>query len=419
MGSKKARHEARAALLTPAGIDLGLRPEPARRGSRTRRTQVAGISRVDGDPTVSARLLEALRASGEVARATHGFHTYPAGLHPDAARLLLELAPGPVLDPFCGGGTVLVEAMLAGRDALGLDVSAVALLVARARTARTTEAERTALRTLARQATAAARTRVFQGEPPPAVPPAIAHAYEPQALVELAALADAIGRDEAARAVFSSILVKASRRAGDTRNETVDRARPAGTTATLFHARAREYGRMLEELAALAPPGARVRVHREDAREVRLRDRFGLILTSPPYPGVYDYVALQALRHFWLGIDDTKAEGEEIGSRRSFRFDPAEGARRWREDTARWLRTTSRALLPGGRVVVVVGDGRVGRKPVNSLAAMDEAARAAGLRRLGSATVERYDPGIDVAHLEHAIAWERGGETSPSPERLG
>ncbi len=410
MGSKKARLEARNALLTPAGIDLGLRPEPAAAGKRTAHHQVAGVGRVLGDTALSTVLLDSLRATGEVERATHGFHTYPAGLHPEAARILLGLAPGPVLDPFCGGGTVLVEAMLDGREALGLDVSAVAALVARARTARTTEEARTAIRSQARQVAAQARTQVFHREPPPAVPPAIARAYDPETLVELSAIRDGIGRDEALRAVFSSILIKASRRAGDTRNETVEKPRPAGTTATLFHARAREYGRMLEELEALAPPSGKARVHRDDAREVRLRDRFGLILTSPPYPGVYDYVALQALRHFWLDIDDTKAEHEEIGTRRSFRFDPAEGTRRWREDTAKWVKATTRSLLPGGRLVVMVGDGRIGRKPVNSLAAMEDAARAADLRRLAVATVERFDPGIGVRHLEHAIVWEKPDE---------
>ncbi len=418
MGSKKARLEARNALLTPAGIDLGMRPEPAEAGRRTAKHQVAGVGRVMGDPALSAVLLDALRATGPVDRATHGFHTYPAGLHADAARGLLALAPGPVLDPFCGGGTVLVEAMLAGREALGLDVSAVAALVARARTTRTTEEARTALRSQARQVAAVARTRVFHREPPPAVPPAIAHAYDAETLVELSAIREAIGRDEALRAVFSSILVKASKRAGDTRNETIDKPRPAGTTATLFHARAREYGRMLESLATLAPESGRVRVHRDDAREVRLRDRFGLILTSPPYPGVYDYVALQALRHFWLDIDDTKAEGEEIGTRRSFRFDPAAGTRQWREDTHRWVKATTRALLPGGRLVVMIGDGRIGHKPVNSLAAIEDAARAADLRRLAVATVERYDPGIGVRHLEHAVLWEKPDEAgTPADSR--
>ena len=90
---------------------------------------------VIGDRSLGVALVAALEAADPVDRATHGFHTYPAGMHPDAARGLVAALPGDsVFDPFCGGGTVLVEAMLAGKRAIGRDVSPVALRVARART---------------------------------------------------------------------------------------------------------------------------------------------------------------------------------------------------------------------------------------------------------------------------------------------
>ena len=80
--------------------------------------EVYGV-RTAGDATLAKLLAEALVASGPVDRATHGFHTYPAGLHPDAAKLVIEACPGAVHDPFCGGGTVLIEAVLAGRATSG------------------------------------------------------------------------------------------------------------------------------------------------------------------------------------------------------------------------------------------------------------------------------------------------------------
>ena len=48
----------------------------------------------------------------------HGFHAWPARMHPMTARALIERfsAPGgKVLDPFAGSGTVAIEAMLAGQ----------------------------------------------------------------------------------------------------------------------------------------------------------------------------------------------------------------------------------------------------------------------------------------------------------------
>ena len=67
-----------------------------------------------GDPELSAVLAEAISHSGKIDRATHRFHTYPAGMHPDCAKRPL-LFPGTVHDPFCGGGTVLVEGILRRR----------------------------------------------------------------------------------------------------------------------------------------------------------------------------------------------------------------------------------------------------------------------------------------------------------------
>lgn len=388
----------------PAAVSPEREPGPR----RSRQQEAGPVSRA-GDPTVAAELEAALLERGPVDRVTHPFHTYPAALHPDAARRLLGLGEGPVLDPFCGGGTVLVEALLAGRESLGCDISGVATLVARARTRLTTPEERTALRVSARSAAAHA----LAAPRPPDPPPWVAAAYEPHVYAELHALREAIGKDEGLRAVFSSILVKVSRRASDTRPALLDTPRPPGTAATLFHARAREYARLLDALATAAPPGARARVHREDARELRLKPTQGLVLTSPPYPGVYDYLPMQALRAWWLGLDDRRADGAELGSRRAFHRHRSAALHAWAADTARWVRAAARALRPGGRMVVVVGDGWVHGAPVDAWAPLKLAAEAAGLAWRARATVERWDAGPGVVRPEHAGAWQKpeGRET--------
>jgi SAM-dependent methyltransferase len=126
---------------------------------KTRRTArraefLASASR--GDAELGRALRDALAQDSATERYTHLFHTYPAALHADAARDLLALFPGAsVLDPFCGGGTVLVEARAAGRRALGCDVSPIAVRVARARCAAPDEATLSALRS--RRASFAAR----------------------------------------------------------------------------------------------------------------------------------------------------------------------------------------------------------------------------------------------------------------------
>nr|MDQ4041145.1 site-specific DNA-methyltransferase [Actinomycetota bacterium] len=67
-------------------------------------------------------------------RYTHYLFRYPAKFHPPVAQALLERYTEPgdcVLDCFCGSGTLLVEATVAGRSAVGSDVDPVAAFVSR------------------------------------------------------------------------------------------------------------------------------------------------------------------------------------------------------------------------------------------------------------------------------------------------
>ncbi len=406
MGERRSRRRERLAEEEAARLGMILPTGDDRKQALGQR---AGDARRSGDAELSRRLEAAMRHRERPARATHGFHTYPAGLHPDTARDLLELGDGPVLDPFCGGGTVLVESVLAGREALGLDISPIACLVARTRTARTDEAARTALRGLARRAAEAALHAPPLDGQDPRVPVGIGDWYDPHALGELVVLRDAIGNDDLARAVFSAIVVKASRRESDTSNVRTEGTRPAGTTATLFHRKARELARMFESLEEAAPAGVRARVHREDARHFRTREPFGMALTSPPYPGVYDYVPMQQLRLAWMGADVDAALRAELGPRRAFRADRKRALAAWREDTRRWVRAVARALRDDGRMCVVIGDGNVMERPVDSLGPLDEAASAAGMARIACASVERWDAGVRAVRMEHAVLYERRG----------
>ncbi len=68
---------------------------------------------------------------------THGIHTYVAAMIPSLARQLIEMyvrPGGSVLDPFCGGGAVLVETVRSGRHAYGSDINHLAVLVSKAKT---------------------------------------------------------------------------------------------------------------------------------------------------------------------------------------------------------------------------------------------------------------------------------------------
>lgn len=76
---------------------------------------------------------------GPTDRATHLLHPYPAKLlahipHFFLANRVLSKPGDTVLDPFCGSGTVLLEAILARRNAFGLDVNPLARLISSVKT---------------------------------------------------------------------------------------------------------------------------------------------------------------------------------------------------------------------------------------------------------------------------------------------
>ena len=87
--------------------------------------------------SLSQRIASAAQDNSTVRGWTHNFYRYPARFSPVFVRSVIEAYSEPgdwVIDPFVGGGTTLVEAMTLGRHSLGIDISAVAAFVCRAKT---------------------------------------------------------------------------------------------------------------------------------------------------------------------------------------------------------------------------------------------------------------------------------------------
>ena len=69
---------------------------------------------------------------------THALHLYPARMHPEIARKIIfkyaKDRSNVVLDPFMGSGGVLLEAILHGNNAIGIDVNPFAVLLTKVKT---------------------------------------------------------------------------------------------------------------------------------------------------------------------------------------------------------------------------------------------------------------------------------------------
>jgi hypothetical protein len=92
----------------------------------------------DDEAPVGLRgVAEALRSAKYTSGSTHGFYHYPARFSPDSARAIIEAFSEHgdcVMDPFMGGGTSVIEGLVAGRNVIGVDINALAHFVTSVRT---------------------------------------------------------------------------------------------------------------------------------------------------------------------------------------------------------------------------------------------------------------------------------------------
>lgn len=309
-------------------------------------------------------------------------------MHPSTARGALAACSTQgqrVLDPFCGSGTVLVEAMAAGRTAVGVDASPLAVLIARVRSSVLDEAGRDRLvesaGQIATEAAERARKRVR-----PEIPAWARHEtsrFLPHVALELLGLRelvagtaeDAVGI--ALRICLSSLLVKFMRQP-ELHREAPQRI-GRGVPSKFFAGRAQELARSLAALAQRVPAGTPVpQVHLGDARALDpVPDRsIDLILSSPPYAGTYDYAEHHDVRFLWLGLPREDFDRVQVGARTEELGSPS---KRWQKDRRRWLGEMGRVAKPGATAVLVVGDGVVGNQPEDVAESIRFEAPKAGL----------------------------------------
>lgn len=430
--------------------------KPRQRATERRRalSDIGGEVKTSGDTATCARLTTVLSEDFDADGARihlHGFHTYPARMHPAMARRAIELfspVDSIVLDPFCGSGTVLVEAQLAARSAIGADLNPLAVILAQFKTTRFSKA-------ITRNIAAACKAVVRHADDRRKLRVGATRRYSqqdvslfaPHVLLELDSLRDGIEQLEAGIVadglwlVLSSMLVKLSAQPSDTTLSTTfgassGRARPgssqrsstgkgkteqkkfaAGFAIRLFEQKTRELLERIEfcekVYGAISPDQTKpCRVHQADARTFKAHPpgSIHLVLTSPPYVGTYDYLDHHETRMRWLGLSQTPMQQGEMGARRYARgrsYD--EVVNDYAADMQQVLTNIKHGLAPSGRAILVIADSVVNKQAVNADELIKRCATDAGLIWLATASQPRklfYHPGKD--------AFGKGGKSSKS-----
>lgn len=253
-----------------------------------------------------AALAEAARDRTPVTGWTHSFYRYPARFSPRfaAAAIAGFSAPGEVvLDPYMGGGTAIVEALVAGRKAIGNDLNSLAAFITKVKVTDLTPSEARALR---RWATRVVPSFTYDRpleeiiefvDPTKVLNLSMARARfikkgVAAALASIAKLPTGDAQDFARCAVL-----KVGQWALDGRSRHTPlsdfRDRLTSTTAQMLDA--------IESLSAqVGNSDGRATLLNGDAADLAnaevfrdVRQRASLVVTSPPYPGVH------VLYHRW------------------------------------------------------------------------------------------------------------------------
>lgn len=283
-----------------------------------------------------------------VERLTHYLFRYPAKFHAPVARALIEQYTengSVVLDPFCGSGTLLVEAAVAGRSAVGIDVDPIATLVSAAKVHRfnATKLQASVERMLthierfersADEYTARMFKRLSQDDyrrqlspVQPWVPglPNIDHWFRDYVVIDLGRIRKVIETTAMpeshrllVRVVFASIIRNSSN---------ADPVPVSGLEVTSHMKKRDAQGRIINpfalfrqgldravracaEFAAATDGNVTARAVEGDATRLgrHLRKKVDAVITSPPYHGAVEYYRRHTLEMYWLGATTSHDE---------------------------------------------------------------------------------------------------------------
>jgi hypothetical protein len=250
--------------------------------------------------------------------ASHDVHAFAAKFPPQLPRVFIHglTAPGDVvLDPMMGSGTTVVEALLAGRRGVGLDIDPLALRLSHAKTTPLNtdalqEISHTVLghaRAFLSKKTLDQRLRQRFDAPTRAF---LDYWFLPATQRELMALVLAIHgvSNVVARRflelTFSSIIVTKS--GGVSRARDLAHSRPHLDPTKMPKNALEQFSiklqRNLHSIARLKLNGALATPMAGDARTLPLADgTVDLIVTSPPYANAIDYMRAHKFSLVWFG----------------------------------------------------------------------------------------------------------------------
>lgn len=254
------------------------------------------------------------------------FNKYPTRFIPQVPRwgIMKYSAPGDyVLDPFCGSGTTLVEAMLNGRNGVAGDIDPFARLLTRVKTTRLSSVEVEDIE----KAVSLIKNRLKQGISNWTAPniPNITKWFTDENVEKLASirsLIEDVNNDNVKNylmIVFAGIIRRCSNAELVSPKPYISTRFPRTPddpymsffeTDELYRGSLESFSNETSEMNV-----ENIFMTSNDARDVKSGKVVSLAFTSPPYINAYDYVRILKFENMWLGLADNE---ELVSSRKRF-----------------------------------------------------------------------------------------------------
>jgi DNA methylase len=310
----------------------------------------------------------------------HSLHWFPGNFIPQIPSFLIQALSSPsamVADPFCGSGTVGVEAALLGRNSWQGDSNHVSAMITRAKITLLTDPK---LRTDIPALCDSLEWRFLQQSDAIGVNSEGSHSelnswFHPDTLAQLRSIWKRIesepnpGTREVLQMLFSDTLFscasagRPNTSGGKKRRHhwgwIADNVRPK---LLVWHDARRLFFNLLQRTAEvlLATPlvkNVQLAFMSADSRALPLEaSTVDLIVTSPPYLGMIDYATANRLTYLWFGWSLDADRLQEIGARSHRKRTSAIS------DYMRAIRTSAgeihRVLKPDGACAIVIGASR-------------------------------------------------------------
>ena len=307
---------------------------------------------------------------------THGFHPYPAKFTPQLVNNYLKKYCNnnlscKILDPFCGSGTSILESVLNGFYATGIDLNPIATLISKAKTHHySLDNINTAiffLQKVKRLYSEYQRNKDLINNYERHNFKNISHWFQENVIAELSLLKNEINKIEDTKikdltqCAFSKIIVKVSNQDSEVRYTAKNKNHQDGIVFSSFIKTLFDYIQIIKSNKDVIKSDAVIYTGDTLTILKKLKDnKYDFIITSPPYINTFDYYLYHKQRMFWLDFDPSIVRKNEIGNHHKIDSQSLEKAiEEYKSFMTDIFIELSRISKVDSIFVIIIGDGIV------------------------------------------------------------